>query len=122
MLRRFAFPLLGRTGVTTPIPKPEKRKVASQKEWRALRAKLVKGRDHDLHHLVPRSQGGGDVEENLFSIEHSLHLAYEDKVPGWEFIGMMIREEMTEAQKAYVIGKKSEEFLNRRYPLRRENA
>jgi hypothetical protein len=79
----------------------------------------VKGRDHDLHHLVPRSQGGGDVPENLFSIEHSLHLAYEDKVPGWEAIGHMIREGMTEEQKLYVIGKKSLDFLDRRYPERK---
>jgi len=100
-------------------PKPEKRIRATQREWRDLRAKLVKGRDHDLHHLVSRAQGGDDVPENLFSIEHVLHLAYEDKVPGWEAIAHMIREEMTEEQKAYVVRKKSQDFLDRRYPERK---
>jgi hypothetical protein len=68
-------------------------------------------------HLVPRILGGDDVDDNIMplcgmgagSCHHMSEL-------GDVATRMAIRAVMTEAEQAYVIGRKSEFWLEQRYP------
>lgn len=59
-----------------PDPKPRPRIRATSTQWRALRVRKLLGRPcrlcpaaaTNLHHVVPRSQGGDDVEANLVEV------------------------------------------------------
>jgi hypothetical protein len=89
-------------------------------------------RQRDAHHLV----GGSwreDVEENLIALGGSgttgCHGIYTSRMPSldcrgdrrtWEEVASSIRDHMTNEQELYVIGVKSEDFLERAYPRRKE--
>lgn len=96
-----------------------RRKVASPKQWAALRAEkldgqpcrlLVRADGHErlcdgtlqLHHLVARAQGGDDVAENLAplcDLHHGLVTRYVP--PALEALA----ESLTIAEQAYIAGK-----------------
>jgi len=110
-------------------PKPEKRYVAHQREWKELRKQVLAGGKcavgdcavpaTDCHHAIPRSLRGSDVRLNLVPLCHPHHMQYEDRDLGWEEVAGKIREGMTPEQVEYVVSKKSLEFLDRYYPLRK---
>lgn len=97
-------------------------------------------RAESVHHVVPRSQGGGDVRENLMAIAGDgtrlCHGALEDRRRTWDPVrqlyidpdlvrrGLRLRMEAAEGWgalrgdvRAYVIEVKGEAWLERRYPM-----
>jgi 5-methylcytosine-specific restriction endonuclease McrA len=116
------------TPAGVPDPKPGKRKRSRPAgrivNPRAGRAKIQdEGKcricpsriDLDRHHLVPRSLGGDDVDENLIPLCHTCHMEFEHGTRrGW--FGHLIRRALTRSELAYVLRRKSEVFLERYYP------
>lgn len=97
---------------------------AQPNEWQRLREQKLYGEKcracdepaTELHHLVPRSLLGDDVEGNLVPLCHHDHMWFEDRAPGWEKIGSAIRAGMRPAERVYVLWAKNPVFLDRYYP------
>lgn len=113
-------------------PKPLKRVKADRAGWERIREEKLTGRScrvcvafiaGTLHHLVPRSLGGDDVADNLVPLCGSgttgCHGLVEARDP-WACSLLGFR--LTEAERAYVIGKKGEAFLHRYYGPERDAA
>jgi hypothetical protein len=85
-------------GDVTPFPKTiqtarrtkkYRRKVASSKQWAGLIAErqgpcrlCAAPPPNDMHHLIPRDRGGGDVAENLIPLCRECHHRIEAREPG----------------------------------------
>lgn len=116
-----------------PDTKKGKRLVASQAEWSAIRREKLTGRcpvdgclvsDTDLHHIIPRSLGGGDHRWNLIGLCHGHHMCYEDREQLWLDVADAVRSSLTDEQVSEIVAAKSQVFLDRYYPfksLRRSN-
>jgi hypothetical protein len=96
---------------------------ATSEEWDDLRAakaapSRISGEQHfiELHHLVPRSQGGDDVADNLIPLTRDEHRVITDYNPGFRALRAAIRHSLTKAEIAYVVGKKGKEWLDLNYP------
>ncbi len=105
-------------------PKPAKRIRASQAEWsdlhEAFATALCVHCAHgpiELHHVLPRSQGGDDVWENLAPLCRTHHTMLEGHSPGWEPIAASVRQYVMvdNDRRGYQEDKAGESF-NRRYP------
>jgi len=103
-----------------------RRKVASPKQWAAIRAEklgpcrvcgFTNERLIQLHHLVPRAQGGDDVAANLVPLgwQCRKHVTERDEVTL-----QRLAEALTDAEYAYVIGKLGENALERLFGVRYE--
>lgn len=69
------------------------------------------------HHIVPRGQGGDDVDDNLIPICGHGTIGCHGNVEGWvRDYRQRLRRRMLPAEVAYVIGKKGEAWLDRNYP------
>lgn len=106
-----------------------RRKVASPKQWAAIRAAKLDGRicrliedepdvafrgdvsaARELHHLVSRSLGGDDVADNLVGVCRPCHELIEARdVSTLTLLGTLL----TEAERAYVVGKLGEGAMAR---------
>ena len=111
-----------------PDPKPAKR----IKDKKAGRDKIllegrcrVCGRTWSLNraHLVPKGQGGDDVDANIVPLCGSgttgCHGALTAHTREWRVIAAILRENLTPAERAYCITKKGADWLDRVYPQRR---
>jgi 5-methylcytosine-specific restriction endonuclease McrA len=89
-----------------------RRKVASPKQWAAIRAEKIDGKPcrihgvqvymEQAHHLVPRSRGGDDVADNIVPLCLNCH----HRVTSNETLALrMLAESVTDAERAYVVGK-----------------
>jgi HNH endonuclease len=101
-----------------------RRKVASPKQWAAIRAEKLEGcacsvcgdytRPMSLHHLVPRSQGGDDVAENLIPLcgdgTRWCHGAVTRRDSG---ALQALASQLSDSEYAYVIGKLGEGAMER---------
>lgn len=98
-----------------------RRKVASPKQWAAIRAEKLTGEPcrihstHDmygghLHHLVPRARGGDDVAENLVPVCPNCHAQITRNRP--EPL-LVLAENLTDPEYAYVIAKLGEGAMQR---------
>lgn len=109
------------TGV--PDPRPDARIVATKEEWQAI-CDLKDGPCRvgsssywvEHAHLVPRGQRGDDVADNIIPLAHEAHMLYHDRGRGWEHVAHMIRASLTSAEKAYVLRKKGQDWLDEHYP------
>jgi HNH endonuclease len=104
-----------------PDPKPPPRLVTS--DWKPLRAQKTgpcracgSYQWVELHHAVPRSLGGGDVEDNLLPLCHTCHMEWEDRGQRWPMIAAAVRDSLSPAEHAYIVQTKGEDFLERYYP------
>lgn len=72
----------------------------------------------DLHHITPRSQGGGDEIANLVPLCHSCHMRFEDHSPDWEKVGHRIRAYVMARQSRldYVMDRLGQDRFDARYP------
>lgn len=98
-----------------------RRKVASPKQWAAIRAekgrycRIAESYPHDsshvhYHHLISRSQGGDDVAANLVP----LCVAHHKRVTERDALTLRLLAEMLEdAEYAYVVGKLGEGAMGR---------
>ena len=106
-------------------PKPARRVKADKAGWERIREEKINGRSCRVcvaflaataHHLVPRSLGGDDVEDNLVGLCGSgttgCHGLVEARDP-WACSLLGLRLEP--AERDYVIGKKGADFLARYY-------
>jgi 5-methylcytosine-specific restriction endonuclease McrA len=119
--------------VTEPYPKTKqlargerryRRKVASPKQWQAIiagkrgpcRACDVPALLIEYHHLIPRSQGGDDVAENIVPLHAYCH---EKVTRGRKRYLDRLAESLTDAEYAYVVGKLGEGALERLFGVGR---
>lgn len=106
-------------------PKRYRRKVASPKQWQAIRAEKCAGHcricriaapsgGHDAHHLVSREDFGDDVPRNIIGLCRDCHR------------GVTLREErhcrlmltrLSDDEYAYMISRGSENYPERAYGL-----
>ena len=96
-----------------------RRKVASPKQWAAIRAEKLDGRmcrvccnyrALELHHLVARAQGGDDVADNLVGLCRTCHVSVTQRyAPNLR----VLAEYLTDGEYAYVIGKLGEDAMRR---------
>ena len=113
-----------------PDPKPARRYRANQSETAALRNGFEHAccvncglRYESLHHIVPRSQGGDDVAENMAPMcgdgTRGCHGILESHAPGWERIAASVRQYvlLNRGRCVYVISKIGWDRFNARYPL-----
>lgn len=73
----------------------------------------------ELHHIVPRSQGGDDLAENLCPLCHDCHTKLEGHETGWERVAASVRAYVigNHSRCVYVVGKIGWDRLNSRYPM-----
>lgn len=100
-------------------PKKYRRKVASPKQWQALRAAKLDGREcrllsgvpaTELHHLLSRAQGGDDVAENLVGLCQDCHEAVTQRN---ESALRLLAYGLEDAEHAYLAMKCGEDFSER---------
>jgi len=103
---------------------------ASRSDWRALRAAKLDGRvcrvcaaepcmvarATELHHIVPRSQGGDDVADNLVGLCTSHHALVTVRTP---HVLALLAASLTDAEYAYVVGKLGESGMERLFGVGR---
>lgn len=121
-----------------PYPKSEqlqhgrrrryRRKVASPKQWQALRAEKIgpcraccdpgtNGRLYGritLHHVIPRGRGGDDLEDNLVPLCLDCHRSVEIRTP--EPCRRMLAA-LTDAEYTYAVTKCGEDVFERCYGI-----
>lgn len=108
-------------------PKPAKRIVDKD----AGRAKVLMegrcrccGRTWSLNrmHLVPKGQGGDDVDDNIApgcgSGTTGCHGALTAHTRDWRIVAARLRENLTADEIAYCLAKKGQDWLDRTYPRR----
>ena len=110
-----------------------RRKVASPKQWQALRAEKLDGmlcrvcdgyRQEDytytltmgLHHLIPRGQGGDDVADNLVPLHNVCHDDVHNRRD--QDVIRNLLGSLSDAEYAYAVGKAGEDWAERIYGLR----
>ncbi len=111
-----------------PDPKPAKRIKATPTDWEIIRKFFAYspcahcGQAYEsLHHILPRSQGGSDLVDNLVPLcgdgTRGCHGTLESHAPGWERIAASIRQYVmvSNDRRGYQEDKAGESF-NRRYP------
>ncbi len=107
-----------------PDPKPVRRVRASQADWSGIH-ELFKDavcvysgrRPVELHHILPRSQGGDDVVVNLAPLTREAHTKLEGHETGWERVAAAVRQYVIvdNDRRRYQETHAGESF-NRRYP------
>lgn len=110
----------------TPDPKPRKRYKATEKEIAEIRMHILDNHGvwcpvcgwrmwHDLHHAVPRAQGGDDYAVNYIEVCRLCHEALHNR--SFEHRAK-VREILYRrpASHGYVVQRKSQEWLDRNYP------
>ena len=77
------------------------------------------GEQLELHHIVPRSQSGDDVQENLAVLCRSCHTKLEAHFSGWERVAASVRVYVLTSRErcGYMKSKMSWERFSNRYPL-----
>lgn len=130
-MARHAGPTAEGEGRMTPAdPKPVARVRADLKDWETMREMLAQPCQvcgdcfrtawvaKSLHHIVPRSQGGDDVPENLAVLcGHGTVGCHGDVEARRSGARTELRLNMTLAQKEYVWARKGEAWMDRHYPL-----
>jgi 5-methylcytosine-specific restriction endonuclease McrA len=108
-------------------PKPVKRFRATAAGWVDLRARKLLGlcrvcedaKAVSLHHVLPRSQGGDDVAENLVELcgdgTTGCHGLVEARDP---WARSLLGQRLTVPERAYVITKQSVAWLEKNYGVR----
>jgi len=109
----------------TPDPKPAKRIVdkkavssfAKGMVYFGCQACLSQGWGMmSVHHLVPRSQGGDDIPENLAMLCGSGTSGCHGNIHNHDSRALqLLGENLTDEQKDYIIKKKGEEWLINRF-------
>lgn len=99
-----------------------KRKVAGAKRWQQIQeAKQGPCRccrapaPSELHHLVPRSQGGSDTEANLVPLCRGCHQLVEARD---HQAGAVLARSLTDSEYAYAVDMYGEGFFERRLGVR----
>ncbi len=104
-----------------------RRKVASPKQWQAIRAAKCRecrvcGANHvhnggaviDSHHLVPRDQHGDDVRHNIVGLCNVCHRRVEHRKHD---VCRTMLERLTDAEYAYAVDKLGEGVFERVYGI-----
>lgn len=109
-----------------PDPKPSRRSKLEKPDYNQLVARMLarfrkcqlcgKRRSESAHHVVPRGQGGDDIEENLAMLCGSgttgCHGEVEEKREARKRLRAKLRPEVV----SYAIARKGEGWFDRRYP------
>ena len=106
-------------------PKPAKRKVANRDEWMMIRATKygpcrvcggMRFYPMGLHHIVPRSQSGDDVPENLVPLCGTGTMGCHGEVENRDKSARAkLRASLTPEEEAYVRERKGAAWLTRNY-------
>lgn len=108
-------------------PKPAKRHKASAAEWSFLRRQKIGGgcrvcghtQMNELHHLVPRSNGGDDWPANLVELCRACHVLIEARD---QDTSMRLGLKLQPDEIAYVTYRKGRYYLASRYRVAFEDA
>jgi hypothetical protein len=109
----------------TPDTKPAKRFRACQAEWADIHqgfsglpcTSCGQGEPLELHHILPRSQGGDDVPNNLVVLCRSCHTRLEGHESGWERVAAAVRQYViTDTRRRRYQEDHAGDFFHRRYP------
>lgn len=113
------------SGAADPKPRPRIRATSTQ--WRAIRMRKLVGRPcricetdpaTNLHHLVPRSQGGDDVQANLVELCGSGTTGCHGRVESRDVTAReTLRTRLTFEERLYVVERKGPLWLDDAYPL-----
>ncbi len=102
-----------------PDPRPRRRRRstdAGREKCLSIDARCrlcPSGRGLQRHHVVPRSLGGDDVDENLVPLCSACHA----RITGNDLIARrLLRSALHPDEVAYVVERKGEAWLDRRYP------
>lgn len=68
-------------------------------------------------HLVARSQGGGDVDDNLVPLCSPCHRRLHTHERGWRVVAAALRRNLSHTELQYVVTFKSVDYLDAAYPL-----
>lgn len=108
---------------TSPDPKPPKRYRATKADWEHMHRHfhghgcwLCGSRTWELHHILPRSQGGDDVTQNLMPVCQKCHSLLHAADPNAMH---RLRVMLHAGHESYLRFKKGENWrgwLDRRYP------
>jgi hypothetical protein len=110
---------------SSPDPKPVKRLRASQSDWCDIHqgfsglpcTSCGQGEPLDLHHILPRSQGGDDLSINLVVLCRSCHTKLEGHESGWERVAAAVRQYVvTDNRRRHYQEDHAGDFFNCRYP------
>lgn len=71
-------------------------------------------------HLVGRGVGGDDIDKNIVPLCSKCHRSMHDHDRHWRTVSDAIRMSLTDEETAYVIVKKSLDWLDRTYPFRED--
>ncbi len=105
-------------------PKPAKRHKASSSEWETIRRYFTAsccvscGLPHQhLHHIAFRSEGGGDVVENLAPMCLTCHERFHKRSDGWDRVAAAVRQYvMVDNHRRQYAENVLRERFNTRYP------
>jgi hypothetical protein len=109
-------------------PRRYRRRVAGPKQWQALMAEKITGRERrvcdfddllrpfEAHHLVSRAQGGDDTADNLVPLHSDCH---ELVTRGDSGALRLIAESLTDAEYAYIVAKLGEGGMQRLFGVDR---
>lgn len=103
-----------------PYPKPPRRKRLAH----AGRAKVKHAACRacgflwgiERHHLVPRSLGGDDTDDNIIPLCHACHQDLHNHPNGRARTGSRIRRSLYAVEEAYILRRKGRDFLDLYYP------
>lgn len=111
--------------MSAPDPKPRPRIRATWSQWKAIRFGKLIGRPcrlcpeaaTNLHHIVPRSQGGDDVPENVVELCGSGTTGCHGRVESRDVAARSrLRKSLTSEEIAYVLDRKGVAWLDDAYP------
>lgn len=83
------------------------------------------------HHLVPKGQGGDDLDENIIPLcgngtqgchgamtDHTNSVGWPSKLEGyeWQVVASAIRSSLWSTERMYIVRTKGEDWLNRNLP------
>lgn len=109
-----------------PDPKPRPRIRATSSQWKAIHARKRLGRPcrlcgapaTNLHHIVPRSQGGDDVEANLVEVCGSGTTGCHGRIEARDADARSaLRAQFSSDEIGYVLDRKGAAWLDGAYPL-----
>lgn len=105
-----------------------RRRVASPKQWAAIRAEKIERAPcrvcgivfvnvpgMDAHHLIPRDQFGDDVADNIVPLCRDCHTSIERLHPKAAIVALLAS--LSDAEYAYAVDRAGEDFAERIYRM-----
>lgn len=109
-------------------PKPEQRifdpsagydKLRREQRCRLCGERFYKGMGLSRHHLIPKSQGGDDLEANIIPLCGDGTRGCHGQVEAFPEARWLLRSKLSDEERRYAIRKVGRARFDRRYPMKR---